>query len=104
MIVFFKDTAPTEISPACHTLSLPDALPISHRGDHHPDRPAGPQRARHRALPEGRQGGRRRDGGPVPPARRLPRRLELHAHPAPAPTTGLTLSLDRKSTRLNSSH
>src|SRR2546429_5818448 len=72
---FFNDTAPPEISP----LSLHDALPIS------PARPAGRRAGDGSAW---RRRARRRSC--CPPRRRL----------GPAPS----LRLDRKSTRLNSSH
>src|SRR3712207_7713756 len=74
-VFFFNDTATTEI----YTLSLHDALPISRRRPH-------------------------RDHG------RLPRLLELRPGPGVEPgVRGVTVGLqrqdiDRKSTRLNSSH
>jgi len=46
----------------------------------------GPQRPGHQRLPEGPQGGRCGDEDPPPPARHLPRRVELLA-PAPATAT-----------------
>src|SRR3712207_6900743 len=73
---FFNDTATTEI----YTLSLHDALPISHTGRVTTGRP----------------------GGPEPPRRRRPaagpglRRVGVLA--------GVHHRRDRKSTRLNSSH
>src|SRR5438132_13324472 len=75
---FFTDTATTEI----YTLSLHDALPISARAEHgvHPGAP------RSRAAP-----GQRGDD--------LAERLHLHR-----PARGLPAQIDRKSTRLNSSH
>src|SRR2546422_9313585 len=74
---FFNDTATTEI----YTLSLHDALPIS-------------ALARHRGvLPRG--------GHPHPGGLRADRDLSgRHLQPADA----LQVRLDRKSTRLNSSH
>src|SRR3712207_9324319 len=74
---FFNDTATTEI----YTLSLHDALPISHRGDRSGGfRPAG---HRGRRFDRVRRGGHRAMGG----------------RPGPGGAAG-----DRKSTRLNSSH
>src|SRR2546426_6004833 len=69
---FFNDTATTEI----YTLSLHDALPISHRGGHALHGVYGAEQAAHR-LQRGRLA--------------LPREQQLVAG-------------DRKSTRLNSSH
>src|SRR3712207_6986387 len=83
---FFNDTATTEI----YTLSLHDALPICGRGQasQAPD-PADPGReqvhcCRHNCL----------------------RQLHHHHHPrdVPAPIAAWQAVLDRKSTRLNSSH
>src|SRR3712207_8611503 len=84
MIVFFffNDTATTEI----YTLSLHDALPIFELLEDGPDELlAAPGVDHQRALPRGE---RLRSRG------LLPRRL----------ASGLARSLDRKSTRLNSSH
>src|SRR3712207_8405884 len=77
--LFFNDTATTEI----YTLSLHDALPICVRADRPPPR----------LLPAGgpRRGSPRR-------ARRPPER------PGGARELGAAHGLDRKSTRLNSSH
>src|SRR2546430_11479546 len=75
---FFNDTATTEI----YTLSLHDALPISHGPGR--DRRPGRQRRGRRALP--RCEGERHRPGRVPPHR------------------GAGHRSDRKSTRLNSSH
>src|SRR2546430_13540881 len=69
---FFNDTATTEI----YTLSLHDALPISHTGGRLPDPAAS-----------------RRDGRP-----------RTGTRPSPPAAALLRNSLDRKSTRLNSSH
>src|SRR3712207_8024715 len=80
LLFFFNDTATTEI----YTLSLHDALPISgRRGRQPPPPPVGARR------PAGGRQGRRaaRAYGPRGAGRRHPR-----------------LPLDRKSTRLNSSH
>src|SRR2546422_1347568 len=74
---FFNDTATTEI----YTLSLHDALPISHR--HH-------EEAAHRPTPE-------RDlQRPVETGARRARRADVRPHGDE--------HADRKSTRLNSSH
>src|SRR5690348_18511767 len=75
---FFNATATTEI----YTLSLHDALPISHRPRrHHPDVAESPSRSRSARLAVGPGSGSGRAG--CEPAVR---------------------GLDRKSTRLNSSH
>src|SRR3712207_7543319 len=78
MFFFFNDTATTEI----YTLSLHDALPICQ------------QRRQHRHLRHLREH-RRRLPPVVPVAHHSPRQDRAHARPHP---------LDRKSTRLNSSH
>src|SRR3712207_8090216 len=78
--VFFNDTATTEI----YALSLHDALPISPGGE-----PGLPQRAR---------GAR---GPPTGHVRLHPRAPAGHRRPGPA---GRRRRVDRKSTRLNSSH
>src|SRR3546814_13775750 len=103
MIVFFNDTATTEIYTYCHTLSLHDALPISvlqGTEDHHlrprPGDEPGHQRgpAERRTDPDGGgYGGGGLRGGRLHTRDRhvhLPARHRAHA--------------DRKSTRLNSSH
>src|SRR3546814_19971440 len=77
---FFNDTATTEIYTYLHTLSLHDALPISGPG-------AGA------AARAGRAGDRFRQPDPQPV--RIP-----PAHPRPR----VRAAVDRKSTRLNSSH
>src|SRR3712207_7262316 len=74
MFFFFNDTATTEI----YTLSLHDALPISHRDRPQPAEPPDHQHARRAGPPDPRPGDRSRPG-------------QRHLQ-------------DRKSTRLNSSH
>src|SRR5258707_8264283 len=82
LIFFFNDTATTEI----YTLSLHDALPISLR-------PAA--RSRRRPRPVARRGGARpRARARIPPG---PARHDTRHG-------GGARALDRKSTRLNSSH
>src|SRR3546814_20738321 len=74
LLFFFNDTATTEIYTYCHPLSLHDALPIWRRPGSRP-----------RSMTHRRDPGLRRDDD-----KRLPQpRFEI---------------LDRKSTRLNSSH
>src|SRR3712207_7287052 len=85
MFFFFNDTATTEI----YTLSLHDALPISaRRADGAQDRSRELRRDA-RARGSGREG----VAGAVRRVRPAPRREAARARP-----------LDRKSTRLNSSH
>src|SRR3712207_7723166 len=84
MLLFFNDTATTEI----YTLSLHDALPISHG--------RGPRD--HGALPVGVRI-HRRQGPAVLRRRDLPPRGALRGNPV-----GSLRPRDRKSTRLNSSH
>src|SRR3712207_7808218 len=80
MLSFFNDTATTEI----YTLSLHDALPIYHGGGGLPHDPAPEPPA-----PQVEEGDRRGDR----PRRRVAAGQSLD-----------NLDLDRKSTRLNSSH
>src|SRR3712207_8609967 len=82
MIFFFNDTATTEI----YTLSLHDALPISHRYSRWTSERVGRKRQDHGRRAVRRRGRRVRQGVPHP-----------HTH-------GRRGQQDRKSTRLNSSH
>src|SRR3712207_7012555 len=77
----FNDTATTEI----YTLSLHDALPISHQGE-----------AAHRHL-----AGDHHDGAPGGPPDDVDDDVRPRRHPGPL---GGAPAQDRKSTRLNSSH
>src|SRR2546425_9963212 len=92
---FLNDRAPPEISP----LPLPAALPISPQPEPRRRRIAGRPRAvsdlhRHEGDGRGAARGRRRIRGEEPPPGL---RGAVHRHRQPA-------LLDRKSTRLNSSH
>src|SRR5690606_40404727 len=91
LYIFVARTAPTSI----YTLSLHDALPILVDlviGDHHHDRHEHAER-RCRALRGDRQ------------SHRQQRQHQHHDHlDHPVAEGGLPASLDRKSTRLNSSH
>src|SRR5439155_19945902 len=91
---FFTHTATTEI----YTLSLHDALPILVVGEDPVSRPRGDGVASGRAHPLHDQVERLVPGGapPAVAARRAQHRIEQ------AP--GVVENLDRKSTRLNSSH
>src|SRR3712207_7983354 len=82
--VFFNDTATTEI----YTLSLHDALPIS---------PAAGEGALHRRPPAADRRRGRRGRGAVHPGRQLDPQDDQGG-------SGEVAVLDRKSTRLNSSH
>src|SRR3712207_8996938 len=84
ILFFFNDTATTEI----YTLSLHDALPISHRNGEGRDRPHPWPQAAHRRA------GRGEGAGAAPGDRGRHRR----------PQSRKGRAGDRKSTRLNSSH
>src|SRR3546814_19545024 len=58
-ILFFSDTATSEIYTYCHTLSLPDALPIDFRRRH----PAHGGRRGQRRAADGAEAGAGADGG-----------------------------------------
>src|SRR3546814_16552338 len=95
VLFFFNDQATTEIYTSCHSLSLPDALPIGYRTNN--DLWAGCRRRRRlRRIPRrgmlqlpSARGRQRRDPAFAVPVLRLSRHRPQG------------LSRDRKSTRLN---
>src|SRR3546814_13489517 len=101
MILFINDTATTGIYTYRHTLSLHDALPIFRLLRH--ERPLQPGRETGAAAAT-QAGGLHLLDDPVPALRQQRLGIVPVAAPARALQAEIVQTVDRKSTRLNSSH